>query len=310
MNIERSSKNTSIKIVSSSPSRNTPLKIPPSPQKQQYDDIADLLSSLGLDQYIPAFQKGNVDLATLPNLDEEHFKELGVTIGHRITLKKAIADLGNAKKDEVMKEYMCKIIVVGDVGVGKTSLIHRYTADLFDPNYKATIGVDFCLKELVDKSINTLISVQMWDIAGQERFTHLTRMYYREAKGAFVVFDLTRPKTLQGALKWKEDIESKVRLPNGDVIPVVLLANKSDLLKNNPQAAEGHYNQIEQFAKENGFTKLFVTSAKDGSGIDDAARFLVKNILDNDELTTEQHAPHNITKLTTEAPQKKDPCCV
>ena len=132
---------------------------------------------------------------------------------------------------------MCKIIVVGDVGVGKTSLIHRYTADLFDPNYKATvifdsvlfnsqIGVDFCLKELVDHSINTLISVQMWDIAGQERFTHLTRMYYREAKGAFVIFDLSRPKTLQGALKWKEDIESKVRLPNGEVIPIVLLANK------------------------------------------------------------------------------------
>jgi GTPase SAR1 family protein len=73
---------------------------------------------------------------------------------------------------------------------------------------------------------DTLVNVQLWDIAGQERFASLTRMYYKQAKGAFVVFDLGREKTFDAVLKWKADIDAKVTLPNGDVIPVVLLANK------------------------------------------------------------------------------------
>jgi Ras-related protein Rab-32 len=77
---------------------------------------------------------------------------------------------------------------------------------------------------------NTVVRLQLWDIAGQERFGNMTRVYYREAVGAFVVFDVTRVATFEAVQKWKNDIDSKVTLPPDDrPIPVVLLANKSDL---------------------------------------------------------------------------------
>lgn len=72
--------------------------------------------------------------------------------------------------------------------------------------------------------------LQLWDIAGQERFGNMTRVYYKEALGAFVVFDMTRPQMFEGVAKWKNDIDIKVRLPaawGGGPIPVVLLANKA-----------------------------------------------------------------------------------
>jgi len=144
--------------------------------------------------------------------------------------------------------------------------------------YKATIGVDFCLKE-IQWNKNTTVNLQLWDIAGQERFANLTRMYYKEARGAFVVFDVTRESTFKAILKWKADIDAKVTLPNGNVIPVVLLANKCDLSTNV---------DLDQFCKDYGFVKWFLTSAKEDIGIKEAATFLAQTILDNDEILAQQ----------------------
>lgn len=72
-----------------------------------------------------------------------------------------------------------------------------------------------------------VVSLQLWDIAGQERFGNMTRAYYKGAMGAFVVYDVSRPNTFQNVSKWKNDIDNKVRLQRtGSSIPVVLLANK------------------------------------------------------------------------------------
>jgi len=135
------------------------------------------------------------------------------------------------------------------------------------------IGVDFCLKE-VHWNNNTTVSVQLWDIAGQERFANLTRMYYREARAAFVVFDIARDRTFSAVLKWKQDIDAKVALPDGTPIPVVLLANKCDLVKQLPN--------YDDFCREYGFLKWFATSAKENVGIDEASRFLIQTILESD----------------------------
>ena len=98
---------------------------------------------------------------------------------------------------------------------------------MFNREYKATIGVDFAYK-LIQVSPNQVVRLQLWDIAGQERFGNMTRVYYREAVGAFIVFDLTRHSTLETVKKWKQDIDTKVRLQDNfeSPIPVVLLANK------------------------------------------------------------------------------------
>ncbi|KAK6296190.1 hypothetical protein J4Q44_G00339030 [Coregonus suidteri] len=155
------------------------------------------------------------------------------------------------------KEHLYKILVVGDLGVGKTSIIKRYVHQNFSPNYRATIGVDFALK-VINWDQET-VRLQLWDIAGQERFGNMTRVYYREAMGAFIVFDVTRPSSFEAVTKWKEDLDSKLTLANGKNVAAVLLANKCDqgrdVLTNNGI-------QMEKFCQENGFVGWYETSAK------------------------------------------------
>jgi len=254
-------------------------------KKENDAEVASWLSGIGMDMYVDVFAKENIDLKSIPHLDDNYLKELGISVGHRIKLRQAINNLKNSEVNDTPIEYVCKVIVVGDIGTGKTSLIQRYTNGTFDRGYKATIGVDFCLKE-IQWTKNTTVSVQLWDIAGQERFANLTRMYYKEARGAFVVFDVFREKTFEAVLKWKADIDSKVTLPDGRVIPVVLLANKCDLTDKTID--------LDEFCKTHGFEKWFLTSAKEDIGISDASRYLVQRILENDEgyANTNAHDDH------------------
>ena len=87
------------------------------------------------------------------------------------------------------------------------------------------IGIDFALK-IINWDENIIVRLQLWDIAGQERFGNMTRVYYKEAVGAFVVFDVSQIKTFEATLKWKIDLDSKVLLPDGSKVPCLLLANK------------------------------------------------------------------------------------
>lgn len=176
------------------------------------------------------------------------------------------------------KEHLYKILVIGDLGTGKTSIIKRYVHNFFSVHYRATIGVDFALKVLNWDEM-TLIRLQLWDIAGQERFGNMTRVYYKEAVGCFIVFDVTRQSTFEAVSKWKNDLDSKVQLQDGKPIPCVLLANKCD------QPKEGIVNkasEMDKFCEEKGFLGWYDTSAKENINIDDAAKFLVKKILEND----------------------------
>lgn len=203
-------------------------------------------------------------------------------------------------------EHLFKVLVIGELGVGKTSIIKRYVHQLFSQNYRATIGVDFALKVLNWDS-RTLVRLQLWDIAGQERFGNMTRVYYKEALGAFVVFDLSRSSTFEAVLKWKSDLDSKVHLPNGSPIPAVLLANKCDQKKEGSQSPS----QMDQFCKDHGFTGWFETSAKDNINIDEATRFLVEKILANQQSFPREENDMDKIKLTDEPlPTKaRSQCC-
>jgi len=145
--------------------------------------------------------------------------------------------------------------------------------------YLKKIGVEFALK-VINWDDETVVRLQLWDIAGQERFGNMTRVYYKEAVGAFIVFDVTRPSTLDGVRKWKADIDSKVTLPDGSVVPVVLLANKCDLPKRGLVASA---EEMDKFCEEYGFVGWFETSAKENINIDKGARFLVSKVLENDQ---------------------------
>lgn len=176
-------------------------------------------------------------------------------------------------------EHLYKVLVIGELGTGKTSIIKRYVHQFFSQHYRATIGVDFALK-VVHWDQNTVIRLQLWDIAGQERFGNMTRVYYKEAVGAFIVFDVTRSNTFDSVLKWKQDLDSKVQLPDGGRIPCVLLANKCDQPNESVAANPA---KLDEFCAEHGFSGWFSTSAKDNINIDDAAKFLVRTILENDK---------------------------
>ncbi|CAG8519942.1 4259_t:CDS:2, partial [Ambispora leptoticha] len=174
-----------------------------------------------------------------------------------------------------VKEYLYKILVIGDLGTGKTSIIKRYVHNIFSMHYKSTIGVDFALKVL-QWSPDTVVRLQLWDIAGQERFGNMTKVYYKEALGALVVYDVTRSSTFDGVTKWKNDLDQKVSLPEawgGGSIPVVLMGNK-DGCSNKSES------EMIKYCEENGFVRWFETSAKENHNVDEAARYLVSKILE------------------------------
>jgi small GTP-binding protein len=186
-----------------------------------------------------------------------------------------MADLVPAQ--EPVKKIL-KVIVVGETGTGKTSLLRQYVQGFFSEFDKTTIGVDFANKDFEWEDA-TSISLQLWDIAGQERYGSMTRVYYQEAVGAFVVFDVTRLSSLDRVVEWKRDIDSKVFTASGDRIPCLLLGNKIDLCQNFKWSKSDE--EMAAYVQEHGFVQFFVTSARDGTNIDEAARALVKHILDN-----------------------------
>ncbi|XP_032780819.1 ras-related protein Rab-7L1 [Daphnia magna] len=167
-------------------------------------------------------------------------------------------------------EKLFKVIIIGDPGAGKTSFIRRYVQNAFRGDYKATIGVDFALK-IVRWSENQTIKLQLWDIAGQERFTWMTRVYYKEAQGCIIMFDLTSRNSFKNAVKWKKDVDSKCFLEDGAPVPCMLLANKCDL-----QEREVDQWEIETLCREHGFIGWTETSAKDDLMVGDCMRFLIE----------------------------------
>jgi len=210
-----------------------------------------------------------------------------------------------AHEDDGVSEYLYKILVVGDIGTGKTSIIKRFVHGIFSMHYKSTIGVDFALK-VINWDPKTEVRLQLWDIAGQERFGNMTRVYYKEAVGAMIVFDVTRVSTFEAVAKWKADIDAKVTYgPDESPIPVVLLANKCDLAK------EGFVktaNEMDKYVKENNFLGWFETSAKDNINIDKAAKCLVAHILEHDPRKITP--PENVQKADlNKAPKEAEGGC-
>ncbi|CAN0376369.1 unnamed protein product, partial [Ectocarpus sp. 12 AP-2014] len=123
----------------------------------------------------------------------------------------------------------CKVLVVGNAKCGKSSIISRFVSNRFSSDYNSTVGADYAMKD-VSLENGQQVRLQLWDIAGQDRFAKLTRAYFRRAKGAVVVCDVTREGTFDAIVRWKEEIDLWCQNEGCD-LPVYLFANKSDLLK-------------------------------------------------------------------------------
>ena len=165
------------------------------------------------------------------------------------------------------KEQLHKLLMIGESGSGKTCLIRQYVHKVFQPTSKPTIGVDFALKVIPPN--NT--TLQIWDIAGQERYGQMTRVYFQAAVGAMVVCDIQKPETYEASVKWKQDLDSKVFLPGTTTsIPCMLLLNKCDLGKS-------HFSneQLDLFCQKHGFIGWMEVSAKEGTNVNSAFDKLV-----------------------------------
>ena len=204
--------------------------------------------------------------------------------------------------DEVT--HVMKIIVVGDMGTGKTSLIRQYVEGNFSEYYKITIGVDFASKIITVG--NKKVDVQLWDIAGQERFGSMTGVYYRESVGAIVVFDITRPSTFDMTKVWMDDIDAKVQSNKGETVPTLLLGNKIDL---KTDSWEQKASEIKEYAKQHKYLNFFETSAKDGTNLNEAIEALVKYIIDNEiEPESSRELAHGVD-ITETSRVPKSKCC-
>jgi small GTP-binding protein len=122
-----------------------------------------------------------------------------------------------------IEDYSIKIVVVGDSGVGKSNILTRYVQNEFNQDSKATVGVELSTKTY--KINDKYVKVHLWDTAGQERYKSITAAYYKGAKGAMIVYDMTRPETFNNVDKWFNEI----REYGEKNVQLILVGNKSDL---------------------------------------------------------------------------------
>lgn len=119
-----------------------------------------------------------------------------------------------------------KVVVLGDSGVGKTSLMHQFVNKRFSAQYRATLGADFLTKPVIvdDKDIN----LQIWDTAGQERFQSLGVPFYRGAEACILVYDITNEKSFRSLDNWFDDFIAQASPKDPDNFPFVVIGNKVD----------------------------------------------------------------------------------
>lgn len=180
-------------------------------------------------------------------------------------------------------DKVIKLLILGNPKCGKSSLISRYVNGSFDDKYKSTIGADFVRKDLLiptpDSNRNLRVRLQLWDIAGQDRFQKMTRAYFSGAKGVAIVCDVSREGTVEAVRCWKEEVDSWIDQSGCDAsIPIVLFANKADMLSDAIEACRIGAT-MERVCREQGFQGWYVTSAKLGDCVDDGFQDLVCKIV-------------------------------
>ena len=170
-------------------------------------------------------------------------------------------------EEEENYEMMFKVVLVGDSFVGKTNIMSKYLKNEFQEDSKATVGVEFGAKQF--KIENHLVKAQIWDTAGQERYKAITSAYYKGAKGAFVVYDITRKSSFESIEKWVNDLTSTA----DKKLTIVLIGNKSDL------EGQREITKEEGQEKANKLDVAFLeTSAFSGENLDKAFEMMVNEI--------------------------------
>jgi small GTP-binding protein len=164
-------------------------------------------------------------------------------------------------------DYLFKVVLIGDSGVGKSNLLSRFTRNEFNLESKSTIGVEFATRSIVVDGKR--IKAQIWDTAGQERYRAITSAYYRGAVGALLVYDIAKHLTYENVERWLRELRDHA----DDNIVIMLVGNKSDLrhLRAVPM------DEAKAFAEKNSLA-FIETSALDSTNVDAAFQHILTAI--------------------------------
>ncbi|MFX1296735.1 MAG: Rab family GTPase [Promethearchaeota archaeon] len=177
-----------------------------------------------------------------------------------------------SRMDSRFIDYKYKVIVIGDPGVGKTSLILRFTKKAFRRKYIPTLGV--VVSDRTFKINNSIVQLVIWDIAGQVKFETMRRQFYLGTDGVFLVFDVTNTKSFDSVTRWYKDIESQLKKTR-EIIGFVI-GNKKDLVNNKIIG----YNQANKLANDLNLNYI-ETSALTGDNVEQAFYDIAKTLYES-----------------------------
>ncbi|RHX97216.1 hypothetical protein DYB37_010564 [Aphanomyces astaci] len=210
-------------------------------------------------------------------------------------------------------DYLFKVVLIGDSGVGKSNLLSRFTRNEFSLESKSTIGVEFATKSI--QAEGKTIKAQIWDTAGQERYRAITSAYYRGAVGALLVYDITKHPTFENVERWLKELRD-----HADANTVIMLVgNKSDLRHLRAVQTE----EAMSFAEKHNLAFL-ETSALDATGVDTAFQRIlteIYNLMSRKTMQAEEQAASlpqgnkieinadNAPTAASKGAKKKSACC-
>ncbi|EHA8588369.1 ras-related protein RABA2a [Cocos nucifera] len=207
-------------------------------------------------------------------------------------------------------DYLFKVVLIGDSGVGKSNLLSRFTRNEFFLDSKSTIGVEFATRTL--KVEGRTIKAQIWDTAGQERYRAITSAYYRGALGALLVYDVTKATTFENVNRWLKELRDHA----DSNIVVMLIGNKTDLKHLRTVATE----DAQSFAEKEGLS-FIETSALEATNVEKAFQMILSEIyriISKKPLSSSEPPPgptggikegKTIEVLATDVGNTKKQCC-
>ncbi|KAF1388329.1 RAB11a, member RAS oncogene family, like [Sander lucioperca] len=205
-------------------------------------------------------------------------------------------------------DYLFKVVLIGDSGVGKSNLLSRFTRNEFNLESKSTIGVEFATRSIQVEG--KTIKAQIWDTAGQERYRAITSAYYRGAVGALLVYDIAKHLTYENAERWLKELQDHA----DSNIVIMLVGNKSDLRHLRAVPTE----EAKALAEKHGLSFL-ETSALDSSNVELAFQTIltaIYNIVSQRQMSGRSDSDFspasNVVPITVEPTQNsatKGVCC-
>ena len=165
------------------------------------------------------------------------------------------------REEEKIKTIEIKIVLLGNINVGKTSIASRYCKNVFNEHHINTIGGAYQQQKVI-LSNGSAVKLHIWDTSGQERFRAMTNLYYRDAQVAILTYDVTNESSFSGIEFWINELKYKVE---NDNMILCLVGNKSDAKEDERKVSKI---KGKNFAEENNML-FFETSAKNGDGVKD-----------------------------------------